>query len=93
MQAQGFLPHVLLVPSHNLANHIGIEGGMHSHAKSHVAISKLNDITTTFFGTKFASSAVPAAKKVKPNGGWGHPADQQHCMDLLALPRATTDTK
>ena len=95
MQASGFLPHVLLVPHYTLANHIGIDGGMHVHAKSRAAIANLNDIDTEFYGTEIAMAAgfVPAAKKAKGFGGWGHPADQQHCMDLLALPNANTDTK
>ena len=89
MQAQGFLPHTLLMPNQNLANHIGIKGGMHAHKISKVALARLMEIDTKFYGTEVMGKVAPARINRQPYGGWGHPADQQHCMDLLDLPNVT----
>ena len=87
MQAMGLLPHTVLIPCQNLAKHIGIEGGMHAHKVPKSAVANLGQFDTKFYGTSLLGSVnVPAQKKVKPYGGWGHPADQQHCMEILALP-------
>jgi len=93
MQSKGLIPHTLLMPVQPLANHIGIEGGMHAHKMSKAAREKLMKIETKFYGTQLIGRAAPAPKKMKqPFGGWGHPSDQQHCMDLLALSNASVTT-
>lgn len=92
MQAQGFLPHTLLMPNQNLANHIGIEGGMHAHKVSKAALARLMQIDTKFYGTQVMGKLAPGRNIRQPFGGWGHPADQKHCMDLLAFPKVINAT-
>lgn len=86
MQDLRLIPHTVLMPCQELAKHIGVEGGMHAHKISNRMKDTLTKLDTHFFGTKlFGNLDVVPKKNMKPFGGWGHPADQQHCMKLLAL--------
>jgi len=75
------------MPSRPQVLHIGFEGGMHSKDIKPIvraAFERSGGLAPTFHGTAIAGSMI-VKKKVhaKGYGGWGHPADQQHCMDLL----------
>jgi Glycosyl hydrolases family 38 N-terminal domain/N-acetylglucosaminyltransferase II (MGAT2) len=72
-------PHTVLVPAIPLAKHIGFTGGMHNHTEQRV------DPLTSFCGTRIMGTLTvnPRQIGINGNGGWGHPADQSHCMSLL----------
>jgi len=65
LQNKGFIPHTMLQPGENLANHIGVEGGMHAHKMSKAALAKLRKIDTHFIGTTVIGRTGPAAKQMK----------------------------
>jgi hypothetical protein len=82
---RGF-PRICLVPSRPLVKHIGISGGMHE-----VDSKKLSQMMTTSLEpgihlNKLLSSTLPLPGKLprKGYGGWGHPADQEHCKKVLS---------
>lgn len=93
LQGQGYLPHTLLMPSRQLAMHIGTKEGM--HAEQYQLVDMPDDIkkefdrqrerlTTDFVGDKFAGD--PKIEKIfhpRGYGGWGHPADHEHCLQVL----------
>lgn len=81
MGVKKILPHTVLEPTQMLTKHIGLEGGMHEHKKTAKQRTQLLD--TEFVGTKFRGSLKFPARTAKPNGGWGHPADKDHCMNVL----------
>jgi N-acetylglucosaminyltransferase II (MGAT2) len=87
MQGKELIPHTVLFPARPLAKHIGLEGGMHGHNKN-VARSKeeFENLETRFLGTKLKGTPFvnPVPFRKQGFGGWGHPADQEHCMKLLA---------
>jgi hypothetical protein len=65
---------------------------MHPNQSSHAhllnAFPEFTDrsetLETRFKGKRFYGSAkVAREEKRKGFGGWGHPADQNHCMQLL----------
>lgn len=86
----GLLPHCALFPGKPQAQHIGLEDGMHSKnatAKQHHmsnAKTSYKVLTNHFNGERLCfRERVAAFEQKKPNGGWGHSRDQQHCLDLF----------
>ena len=84
LQSQKCLPHTVLMPSRPLAKHIGVSGGMHykGEAASDASFERLE---TKFFGTKLHKNEAKVQRLIHDRGfgGWAHPADQEHCMQLL----------
>lgn len=86
MQTKWLIPHTVLSPGIPLVRHIGIEGGMHGH-KKRVPMPRVEfeRLEVPFLGEKIAGSPGLNPKPMKKgNGGWGHPADQAHCLELLS---------
>ena len=87
LQGLGMIPHTVLVPSRPQVLHIGFEGGMHEKdikPAVRAAFMKSKGVAPQFHGTSIGGSVTPKAKPHKKGfGGWGHPADQEHCLKLL----------
>jgi hypothetical protein len=88
LQGLGLLPAVVLVPSRPQVLHIGFEGGMHEKdikpAVRH-AFERSHGIAPEFHGTTLGGGMnIKIKTHNKGFGGWGHPADHQHCLDLVA---------
>jgi hypothetical protein len=81
MQDKALIPRIVLQPSRSLAKHIGLEGGMHAHKKTGGNRITLDD--SHFLGTKVKFNPYKKPRVAKPFGGWGHPADQNHCLKIL----------
>ena len=88
MQGIGMLPHTVLVPSRPQVLHIGFEGGMHEKdikPAVRAAFMRSQGIAPEFHGTQIAGNVNAKIKQHKKGyGGWGHPADHEHCLKLLA---------
>lgn len=82
------IPHSVLVPSRPQVLHIGFEGGMHEkdiRPNVRKAFEKSRGVAPSFHGTMIAGGLNARVKPHKKGyGGWGHPADQEHCLKLLA---------
>jgi alpha-1,6-mannosyl-glycoprotein beta-1,2-N-acetylglucosaminyltransferase len=81
------LPFVVLEPhAAVLAQHFGVEGGMHGHVHQ---VRNDQDLTV-ISGPPFEGTTIRGVvdrvspRKARPNGGWGHSADQAHCTKLLS---------
>ena len=78
-------PRICLVPTRPQVKHIGAEGGMHK-----VDPAKLQRLQAMSLKPKFhpqelfpIESLRPREKNRKGFGGWGHPADHEHCLKVL----------
>ena len=92
LMAMKYLPFKILVPGTLQSAHIGLEGGMHNLATTDTnRVDFMNKIVKDGKLQEFhADVAVPHVQHIKPPkmkkqgfGGWGHPADQQHCMEVF----------
>ncbi|CAB9502125.1 Alpha-mannosidase 2 [Seminavis robusta] len=87
MQGAGILPHTVLVPSRPQVLHIGFEGGMHEKdikPAVRAAFKRSGGIAPPFKSEKVYGPVNVKTKVHKRGyGGWGHPADHQHCLDLI----------
>jgi hypothetical protein len=85
-----YLPHHILVPGKIQAAHIGLEGGLHSDAISqqkHDMMMRYRNNLPEFHeevGKPFESILNSLQRDQKPFGGWGHPADHEHCLKLFS---------
>lgn len=88
------LPYKVLVPSKLQAAHIGMEGGLHENS---VGLAKIRAMKFhvknlgPFHGKPDAPftrymSMRPANKR--GFGGWGHPADHEHCLKLFGIKKS-----
>ena len=75
------LPHVILGPARMLVKHIGAEG-MHTEQLKKIKKKQGNVELIPWVGRNFVNKRVPK-KKAPGYGGWGHPADQEHCRNLF----------
>ncbi|KAL7566138.1 hypothetical protein ACA910_003906 [Epithemia clementina (nom. ined.)] len=96
LMADGFLPHSVLLPKrYQLVKHIGIQG---MHASEHLSKTRrkshdelglesflrsewthaVSPRQLTLLAIKF-----PVVKQYKPFGGWTHPSDMQHCLEVF----------
>ena len=80
------IPRYVLTPTKLLVKHIGVEG---MHGKSITNAKKLRmqraTLPVDFHGLYYFplfEAAVPV-RKPNPFGGWGHPMDQSHCIQVL----------
>jgi alpha-1,6-mannosyl-glycoprotein beta-1,2-N-acetylglucosaminyltransferase len=89
MQGKGLLPHTMLFPSRSQVKHIGTAEGMHADNKDAKYTEPRRDrladefLAQRFNGTKLYGSVDVDRETRKGYGGWGHPADQSHCLKLL----------
>ena len=88
----GHIPNTILLPSRSQAKHIGLKDGMHADRLRHVALRALlpqfknhsETIETRFEGKRlFESAKVGNGERRKGFGGWGHPADREHCLKVF----------
>jgi alpha-1,6-mannosyl-glycoprotein beta-1,2-N-acetylglucosaminyltransferase len=96
LQGKRMLPHSVLVPSRSQVRHIGIDQGMHAKQQkqrksfdhfNEAQKSKFRELSTRFGGTKlFGDIEVDPELHDKGFGGWGHPADHEHCITVLSGP-------
>ena len=85
MQNLLLIPRIVLIPSlqRPLVKHIGVEDGLHSHAKDKVDPGLDLDV---FTGTQTAltgNGVFFPLNRTQGFGGWGHPKDHEHCMQLM----------
>jgi hypothetical protein len=84
-----YLPFQILVPGVLQVAHIGLEGGLHESSISLKKRTMFNQLRNTLgpFHFKvhnpYGMSMNAINNKVKPYGGWGHPADHEHCLKLF----------
>jgi len=92
LMAKEYLPFKILVPGVLQVAHIGLEGGMHEGATTNQKrVDYMNELVKDGkLESFFADVGVPHVQRIKPPkvekqgfGGWGHPADQQHCMEVF----------
>lgn len=79
------LPNMCLVPTQPQVKHIGVDGGMHKMDDKKQMRMKSVQFGNDFHATMLLDrkGALPKYKDRKGYGGWGHPADQNHCKKLL----------
>jgi hypothetical protein len=93
---KGLLPHLVLVPRRIQVAHIGLEGGLHENSINKQKEARMKALTDLKpFHVKpndYRIYPFQNAKKQHNNGfgGWGHPADQHHCMSLFGLQQKRT---
>ena len=92
MMAQRSLPFQVLTPGTLQVAHIGLDGGMHPPNSAQANLIERNRNTVKFgaFHGKPSSVRPYTSKNTrlvhKGNGGWGHPADHEHCLTLFKEP-------
>jgi len=84
------LPQKVLVPGTLQVAHIGLVGGMHPDAANERIYGMNKYVINGKLAPFFADVGVPRvettpipALNTQGFGGWGHPADQKHCMKLF----------
>jgi alpha-1,6-mannosyl-glycoprotein beta-1,2-N-acetylglucosaminyltransferase len=81
------LPFRVLVPGVQQVAHIGIEGGLHeeNNEKKAELMQRHKDLTSFHrkVGGLWTKYQNKRSIQDKGFGGWGHPRDQEHCLDLF----------
>lgn len=83
------LPYKTLVPNEPQVLHIGIEGGLHEHHENlqleEAMLSLLKPFHTKLSGDPNEVGRFMDFAKAHNQGygGWGHPADHEHCKKLF----------
>ena len=85
------IPFKVLSPGTLQAAHIGLEGGMHGSVLDKKRMAYMQELVKDGKLERFFAEVkepktqrmTPPKVKEKGFGGWGHPADQQHCMDVF----------
>jgi hypothetical protein len=88
LMKEGLLPSRVLYPSIPQVMHIGIDGGIHGGklARWQLFATLNSNFPVSFHGTKLVGDTQEANNTSPPRepfGGWGHPADHNHCLKLL----------
>ena len=86
MMNVNLIPGFVITSTKILVKHIGYDG-MHGGSINVAKRKRMEESTlpTEFHGTSYfplVKGATPL-RKPKAFGGWGHPMDQNHCMDTL----------
>jgi len=84
MMDKKLLPRRVLQPSVVQTVHIGTEGGMHDHSSSGFRMSSGETPLLPFHGKKIFDQGYKWSP-AKGYGGWGHPQDQKHCLEILGV--------
>lgn len=91
MMGRKQLPYLVLVPQVLQVAHIGLEGGLHESAITEQKMHKMKILKNLkpFHDKITASNLVSYQHMMKDHedgfGGWGHPADHYHCLDLFGV--------
>ena len=88
---KGVLPSRVLYPNKPQVMHIGVDGGgLHgekNRPKWHLSNVLHAPFPGPFHGTKFVGTTKhvgqPKTATTQLYGGWGHPADHEHCLKIL----------
>jgi hypothetical protein len=84
----GHLPHTMLVSGRPQVRHIGATGGMHSSqltVKERRQALRSGEFDTAFEAREvYSCGPINPLKPKRQFGGWGHPADVLHCIDLFS---------
>ena len=100
LMAKQYVPFKVLAPSSLQTAHIGLEGGMHKGAVTEQRrINRMNEILNKDGKLEpfHLDIGVPHTQRITPPknekgfGGWGHPADQDHCMKVFGAERTRFD--
>lgn len=99
LMGKSIIPHLVIVPRILQVAHIGLEGGLHEdsinarkrkkmeHQKNlkpfHEKPPTDDETTDKFQEGGFLNFQTELHKHDDGFGGWGHPADQQHCISLF----------
>lgn len=91
LMGKRLLPYKTLVPNKLQVAHIGLKGGLHEKDISNMEARRIEDTNELMpFHGKIEDDSDTLggfmdAIKVhdKGYGGWGHPADHEHCMKLF----------
>mmetsp|Transcript_56671 Transcript_56671/g.137745 ORF Transcript_56671/g.137745 Transcript_56671/m.137745 type:complete len:211 (-) Transcript_56671:2297-2929(-) len=85
------LPFRVLVPGTQQVAHIGVEGGLHEENNEEKAalMEKHKDLQHFHLkvGRLWTKYQNKRTTQKQGYGGWGHPRDQQHCLDLFHPPK------
>lgn len=88
------IPHAVLVPHVLQVAHIGLEGGLHENSITKQKAARMKQFRNlqAFHDKPTRTSITLFQQVLKPHehgfGGWGHPADQNHCMELFGHQKA-----
>lgn len=86
LQGNRFLPNLLLMPTRAQTKHIGVEGGMHEMSAAKQKRMNGMEFEREFHARElYPARHVPQRKVPKGFGGWGHPADHEHCRKVLGV--------
>jgi hypothetical protein len=84
---QRLLPYKVIVPAQLQVAHIGMEGGLHQQNLSQQKRDMMNEYRELQpFHEKpghLTSSQIKVKVHDQGYGGWGHPADHEHCLKLF----------
>jgi alpha-1,6-mannosyl-glycoprotein beta-1,2-N-acetylglucosaminyltransferase len=89
LMTKRYLPFQILVPGVLQVAHIGLEGGLHENSidfKKRQMFQQLRKSLGPFHakvGKPYGKNMNNLGQSVKPFGGWGHPADHEHCLKLF----------
>jgi len=95
--AKEALPFKVLSPGVLQVAHIGLEGGMHAQKDGLKILKQIKtmkkylnkdgklDPFHSDVGVPHVQRLRPPEQQKKGFGGWGHPADQEHCIKLFDL--------
>lgn len=92
LMSKGWVPFKVLVPGALQVAHIGLKGGMHEESandphrlnimKKQLVDGKLESFNVDV-GVPHIRSLAPPKERKEGWGGWGHPADQEHCLKVF----------
>jgi hypothetical protein len=81
------LPHKVIVPAQLQVAHIGMEGGLHQKNLSQQKINMMNKYRELQPFHEKPEHLTSSSSGIKVHdqgfGGWGHPADHEHCLKLF----------
>ena len=92
-QLPGVVPKLVLAPSFPQVRHIGVEG-MHVNSNTNEkTIKTLAEVAKKSVKmTPFRGKGISRGIKFRDfpyagrgNGGWGHPKDHQHCLEIMGV--------
>lgn len=85
LQSHLKLPALVLIPTKIQVKHIGVTEGMHEMDDKKKKRMKRLKFPEQFNPTRVYVDPdnIPNRRSRKGFGGWGHPADHQHCLQIL----------
>lgn len=96
LMGRSLVPHLVLVPRQLQVAHIGLEGGLHEDSINKQKREKMEKMKALkpFHAKPTPGTIVQFQHPIREHehgfGGWGHPADQHHCMELFGQTPSST---